>query len=97
MNNQIIQPGCYDYELIIKFPSTYIPEHTPPNFRNRASTQTTRTKNTYGQFDLSAPAAYDSLRDHFLQQAAGELMISIAQIELVRFDLKNAEIIKEDQ
>lgn len=93
MTTEIIQPGRYDYDydFVVKFPSAYIPDHTPPRFRDRAAIQTTRTRNIYGQFDLTAPAPHDAIRDHFIRQTADELMIPVAQIEFVRFGLKHAE------
>ena len=70
--------------------STHIPDHTLPRFRDRAVIQATRTRNMCGQFDLTAPAS-DAIRNHFIQHAADELTIPVAQIEFVRFDLTHAE------
>ncbi|MFF0747344.1 hypothetical protein ACFYVL_43895 [Streptomyces sp. NPDC004111] len=93
MKPEIVQPGRYDYHLCVRFPSVYIPEHTPPAFRDQAAIPTTRTRTVYGEFDLTAPADHDGIRDHFIDQMAIELMLPPAQIEFVRFDLKHTETI----
>ncbi|MFE9728124.1 hypothetical protein ACFYQ5_32300 [Streptomyces sp. NPDC005794] len=72
-------------------PDTSPARKQPGHFRNRATTQTIRTRHIYGQFDLTAPTSRDAIRDDFIQQTADELMIPVAQIEFVRFDLKHAE------
>ncbi|NEB42293.1 hypothetical protein [Streptomyces sp. SID14515] len=86
--NRIVEPGRYDYSLTVKFPSTYIPEHTPPEFRNAAGYETTRTRSVFGQFDLAAAAPRDLVRDHFVRQVTDELLLPNGGVEVVSFTLE---------
>lgn len=86
---QIIQPGRYDYDLKVKFPSVYIPDHTPPAFRNTASYETTRTRCVSGQFDLTEHAGHDVIRDHFVRQVRDDLLgvdVQVVDFTLSRVD-----------
>lgn len=88
---QIVEPGHYDYHLVVMFPSVYIPDHTPPNLRGRAAVPTIRTRNAWNQFNLTAPATYEAILDYFMQRTAEELMIPVSQVEFVSFELKDSE------
>jgi hypothetical protein len=83
--SEIVEPGRYDYDLKVEFPSTYIPEHTPPAFRNSAAQQTTRTRYASGQFDLTAHVGRDVLRDHLVRQFCEDVSPEI--VSVTRFDL----------
>ena len=85
---QIIEPGRYDYELQVKFDSYYIPEHTPPAFRNSAGYKTTRTRNVFGQFDLGERVDREVLREYLIKQDCDDL--NGQEVEIVRFDLTPA-------
>ncbi|MGW4075980.1 hypothetical protein ACWELB_21125 [Streptomyces asiaticus] len=87
-NNQIVEPGRYDYDIKVKFDSYYIPEHTPPMFRNAAAHKTTRTRNVSGQFDLAEHVGRDVLRDTLIRKVCGDL--NGQDVEIVRFDLTPA-------
>ena len=82
---EIVEPGRYDYALTVKFPSVYIPEHTPPAFRNADAQQTTRTRWVSGQFDLTERVGREALRDHFVRQVCEDVDPKI--IDVTRFDL----------
>lgn len=82
---EIVEPGRYDYNLTVKFPSVYIPEHTPPVFRNASAQQTTRTRWVSGQFDLTEHVAREVLRDHFVRQVCEDVDPEI--VTVTRFDL----------
>nr|WSX25568.1 hypothetical protein OG690_38440 [Streptomyces tubercidicus] len=83
--DQIIEPGSYDYDIQVKFASNYIPEHTPPAFREAAGYQTTRTRNVSGQFDLAEHVGREVLRDVLVRRVCGDL--DGQDVEIVRFDL----------
>lgn len=89
MNPQIIEPGRYDYELKVQFPSVYIPEHTPPAFRNTAGYETTRSRYVSGQFHLTEHIGRDVLRDHFVRQVCDDL--TGVDIQVARFDLTRVD------
>lgn len=82
---EIVEPGRYDYGLTVEFPSTYIPEHTPPTFRLAESYETTRRRYASGQFDLAEPVARVLLRQHFVNQACKD--VDPALVTVTRFDL----------
>ena len=84
-STEIVEPGRYDYDLTVKFPSTYIPEHTPPAFRIAEAYETTRTRYASGQFDLSEPVARVLLRQHFVNQVCEDVSSDI--VTVTRFDL----------
>jgi hypothetical protein len=86
---QIMQPGRYDYDLKVQFPSVYIPEHTPPAFRNEAAYQTTRTRHVSGQFDLTEHVGCDVIRDHFVRQVRDDLLG--ADVQVVDFTLNRVD------
>ncbi|MFE0647471.1 hypothetical protein ACFVZH_02620 [Streptomyces sp. NPDC059534] len=83
--SEIIEPGLYDYELTVKFPSVYIPEHTPPQFRNSAAMETTRTRWISGQFNLTERVAREAIRDHFVRQSCED--VDLCLVDVTRFDL----------
>ncbi|MGV9891712.1 hypothetical protein [Streptomyces sp. NPDC003395] len=83
--DQIVQPGRYDYDLKVEFPSVYIPEHTPPALRNQAAYQTTRTRYASGQFDLTEHAAREVIRNHFVRQICEDVDLSL--VTVTRFNL----------
>lgn len=83
--SETVEPGRYDYELAVSFPSVYIPEHTPPQFRNADAMQTTRTRWVSGQFDLTAPLGREVLRDHFVREVCED--VSLDLVTVTRFDL----------
>lgn len=85
---EIVEPGRYDYDLTVKFPSVYIPEHTPPAFRNADAQPTTRTRYASGQFDLTERLAVDAIRDHFVRQVCEDVDPDI--VDVTRFDLTPA-------
>lgn len=85
---EIVEPGRYDYDLKVEFPSVYIPEHTLPAFRNAAAYPTTRTRYASGQFDLSAPVARVLLRQHFVNQVCQD--VDPATVTVARFELTPA-------
>jgi hypothetical protein len=85
---EIVEPGRYDYDLTVEFPSTYIPEHTPPAFRIADSYETTRRRYASGQFDLSEPVARVLLRQYFVNQACEDVDPEI--VTVTRFDLTPA-------
>jgi len=80
-----IEPGRYDYDLTVEFPSTYIPEHTPPAFRIAEAYETTRRRYVNGQFDLSEPVARELLCQHFMNQACE--VVDPAIVTVTRFEL----------
>lgn len=84
-SSEIVEPGRYDYDLTVKFPSTYIPEHTPPAFRIAESYETTRTRYANGQFDLAEPVARDLLCQHFVNQVCED--VSSDLVTVTRFEL----------
>jgi len=84
-NSEIVEPGRYDYDLTVTFPSIYIPEHTPPVFRNAAAQQTTRTRYASGQFDLTEHVGRAVLRDHLVRQFCED--VSPDLVSVTRFDL----------
>ncbi|WP_282550148.1 hypothetical protein [Streptomyces rochei] len=84
-SSKIIKPGRYDYDLTVEFPSTYIPEHTPPAFRIADACETTRRRYVNGQFDLSAPVDHELLRQHFVTQACED--VDPAIVTVTRFEL----------
>lgn len=84
-SSEIVEPGRYDYNLTVSFPSVYIPEHTPPAFRNADAQQTTRTRWVSGQFDLTEHMARDLLRDHFVRQTCED--VSPELVRVTRFNL----------
>ncbi|WP_409469090.1 hypothetical protein [Streptomyces sp. HC307] len=84
-SGEIVEPGRYDYDLTVKFPSVYIPEHTPPAFRNAYAQQTTRTRWVSGQFDLTEHVGREALRDHFVRQVCADVDLNI--VDVTRFDL----------
>lgn len=88
---QIVEPGRYEYHFVVRYPSVYIPDHTPPRFRERAAVPTTRTRNAWDQFHLTSPTAYEYIQNYFMQHTAEELMIDEEQIEFVSFELKHSE------
>ncbi|WP_416519983.1 hypothetical protein [Streptomyces achromogenes] len=86
---EIIEPGRYDYNLTVKFPSVYIPEHTAPEFRNDDAYETTRTRYTSGQFDLAEHAGRNVIRDHFVRQVRDDLLgadVEVTEFTLTRVD-----------
>ncbi len=83
--SEIVEPGRYDYDLTVEFPSVYIPDHTPPVFRNAYAQQTTRTRYASGQFDLTERLAVDAIRDHFVRRVCEDVDLSI--VDVTRFDL----------
>ncbi|MFE2930634.1 hypothetical protein [Streptomyces sp. NPDC059278] len=85
MTTQIIEPGRYDYDITVRFQSTYIPEHTPPAFRNAAAYPTTRTRSVSGQFDLTEAIGRQVLRDVLVRRVCDDLMGQ--DVQVVRFDL----------
>ncbi|MFC9891549.1 hypothetical protein [Streptomyces pilosus] len=87
---QIIEPGRYDYELKVQFPSVHIPEHTPPAFRLAASYETTRVRYVSGQFDLTEHIGREVLRDHFVRKVCDDLIgvdVQVARFDLTRVDM----------
>lgn len=82
---EIVEPGRYDYDLTVEFPSTYIPEHTAPAFRIAEAYETTRRRYANGQFDLSEPVARELLRQHFVNQACED--VDPAIVTVTRFEL----------
>lgn len=84
-STEIVQPGLYDYDLKVEFPSTYVPEHTPPAFRLAESYETIRVRYASGQFNLSEPVARVLLRQHFVNQACEDVDPEI--VTVTRFDL----------
>ena len=85
--NEIIEPGRYDYDLKVKFPSVYIPEHTPPEFRNEAAYETTRNRFASGQFDLAEHTGREVLRDHLVRKVCEDVdpaIVTVARFELIR-------------
>lgn len=68
-----VEPGRYDYDLTITFPSVYIPDHTPPRLRATAGYETTRTRRFWGQFDLKERVDRDILRDHLVRKSCDDL------------------------
>ncbi|WP_086562549.1 hypothetical protein [Streptomyces africanus] len=86
---QIIEPGCYDYDIKVQFPSVYIPEHTPPAFRNAAAYETTRTRHVSGQFDLTEHIGRKVLRDHLVRRHCDDL--TGVDVQVSRFDLTRVD------
>lgn len=84
-SSEIVEPGRYDYELTVRFPSVYIPDHTPPAFRNADAMPTTRTRSVSGQFNLIASLSRDAIRDHFVREACED--VSLDLVTVTRFDL----------
>jgi hypothetical protein len=89
-SSEIVEPGCYDYDLTVSFPSTYIPEHTAPAFRIAESHETTRKRYASGQFDLFEPVARVLLRQHFVDQVCED--VDPAIVTVTRFDLTPATV-----
>ena len=85
---EIVEPGRYDYDLTVKFPSVYIPEHTPPAFRNEAAYSTTRTRYASGQFELTEHVGREVIRDHFVRQICDDVDPEI--VTVTRFELTPA-------
>lgn len=85
MTTQTIDPGHYGYRLKVKFPSTYVPEHTPPEFRLADSHPATRTRTVHGEFDLTTALPFDAIRAHFVSKYTEDLLISQNDIEIVEF------------
>lgn len=86
---EIIEPGRYDYDLKVKFPSVYIPDHTPPSLRNEVAYETTRTRHVYGQFDLAEHIDREVLRDHLIRKSCDDLIgveIQVSDFVLTRVD-----------
>lgn len=81
----IVEPGRYDYDLKVEFPSVYIPEHTPPAFRNEAAYETTRFRYLSGQFDLAEHVSRDVLRDVLVRRGCDDL--DGVAIEVTNFTL----------
>lgn len=84
-SSEIVEPGRYDYDLTVEFPSTYIPEHTPPAFRLAESYETTRVRYASGQFDLTEHIGREVLRDHFVRKVCDDLIgvdVQVAHFEL---------------
>lgn len=81
----IIQPGRYDYDLTVEFPSVYIPEHTPPVFRLADSYETTRKRYGSGQFDLTEHVARDLIQNHFVRQVCEDVNPEI--VTVLKFEL----------
>lgn len=77
---EIVEPGRYDYDIKVEFPSTYIPEHTPPAFRNAAAYATTRTRCVSGQFDLTEHVGREVLRDVLVKQVCDDLIGQTVQV-----------------
>lgn len=93
MTTEIVEPGRYDYELKVKFPSVYIPEHTPEAFRLADGYETTRTRYVSGQFDLTEHIGRQVLRDHFVRQVCDDLIgvdVQVAHFDLTRVDTTGA-------
>jgi len=86
--DEIVEPGRYDYDLTVEFPSTYVPEHTPPAFRLADSYETTRRRYASGQFDLSEPVTRMLLRQYFVNQACED--VDPAIVTVTRFELTPA-------
>lgn len=84
-STEIVEPGRYDYDLKVEFPSTYIPEHTPPAFRMTEGYETTRSRYASGQFELSEPVARVLLRQYFVNQVCEDVSSDI--VTVTRFDL----------
>jgi len=84
-SSEIVEPGRYDYDLTVEFPSTYIPEHAAPAFRIAEAYETTRRRYANGQFDLSEPVAHELLRQHFVNQACED--VDPAIVTVTRFEL----------
>ena len=82
---QIVEPGRYDYELKVEFPSTYIPEHTPPAFRNAYAQQTTRTRSAFGQFDLTEHVGREVIRNVLVKQICED--VNLQDVRVARFEL----------
>lgn len=82
---EIVEPGRYDYDIKVKFPSVYIPEHTPPAFRNAAAYETTRTRYVSGQFDLAEHVGREVLRDVLVRQVCDDL--NGQTVQLISFSL----------
>lgn len=82
---EIVEPGRYDYDLTVEFPSVHIPEHTPPAFRLADAYPTTRIRYASGQFDLSEHVARDLIRDHFVRKVCQDVDPTI--VDVTRFDL----------
>lgn len=86
-SSDIVEPGRYDYDLKVEFPSVYIPEHTPPAFRFADGYETTRVRYVSGQFDLTEHIGREVLRGHFVRKVCEDLMgveITVARFELTR-------------
>jgi hypothetical protein len=84
-SSEIVEPGRYDYDLTVEFPSTYVPEHTPPAFRIAESYETTRKRYASGQFDLTEHVGRTVIRDHFVRQVCED--VDPAIVTVTRFDL----------
>ncbi|MFF5609282.1 hypothetical protein ACFY65_23325 [Streptomyces cellulosae] len=83
--SEIVEPGRYDYDLKVEFPSVYIPEHTPPAFRANDGYETTRVRYVSGQFDLVEHVGREVLRDHFVRKVCEDLIgvdVKVARFEL---------------
>jgi hypothetical protein len=78
--SEIVEPGRYDYDIKVEFPSVYIPEHTHPAFRNADAYATTRTRYVSGQFDLGEHVGRDVLRDVLVQRVCDDLMGQTVQV-----------------
>lgn len=84
---EIVEPGRYDYELTVEFPSVYILEHTPPEFRNEYAQPTTRRRYVSGQFDLTEHIVRSLIRDHFVRKACEDLIGDLVTVTVTRFEL----------
>ncbi|MFB7244612.1 hypothetical protein ACFCYX_19390 [Streptomyces populi] len=84
-STDIVEPGRYDFDLKVEFPSVYIPEHTPPAFRLADSYPTTRFRYASGQFDLTEHVERDAIRDHFVREACKD--VDLAIVTVARFEL----------
>lgn len=84
-STDIVEPGRYDYDLTVQFPSVYIPEHTPPAFRNAAAQETTRIRSTKGQFELTGSVVNALIREHLVNQLCED--VDRATVTVTRFDL----------
>lgn len=85
MTASTVEPGTYDYSLKVEFDSIYIPEHTPPLFRNDAAQPTTRFRHAWNQIEISARLDRDALRDYLVQQICDDLFGQ--EVRVVQFDL----------
>jgi len=72
-STETVEPGRYDYDLTVSFPSVYIPDHTPPRLRATAGYETTRTRRVWGQFDLKERVEHAVLRDALVRKNCPDL------------------------